>query len=86
MKTWKEFLHEKSDGKKPYGELTKDYYLYMQQEDVASLPDYGFLLSFYNYVKGGGSLEVEIIEPYSGFLLQENGDFLLQENGDRIYL
>ena len=86
MKTWKEFLHEKSDGKKPYSELTRDYYLYMQQEDVPSLPDYGFLLSFYNYVKGGGSLEVEIIEPYSGFLLQENGDFLLQENGDRIYL
>jgi hypothetical protein len=58
----------------------------MQQEDVPSLPDYGFLLSFYNYVKGGGSLEIEIMEPYSGFLLQENGDFLLQENGDRIYL
>ena len=37
MKTWKEFLHEKSDGKKPYSELTKDYYLYMQQEDVPSL-------------------------------------------------
>jgi hypothetical protein len=86
MKTWKEFLHEQSDGKKPYGELTKDYYLYMQQEDVPSLPDYGFLLSFYNYVKGGGSVEIEIIEPHSGFLLQENGDFLLQENGDRIYL
>ena len=32
MKTWKEFLVEKSDGKKPYSELTKDYYLYMQQE------------------------------------------------------
>ena len=58
----------------------------MQQEDVPSLPDYGFLLSFYNYVKSGGSVEIEIIEPYSGFLLQENGDFLLQENGDRIYL
>jgi hypothetical protein len=58
----------------------------MQQEDVPSLPDYGFLLSFYNYVKGGGSLEIEIMEPYSGFLLQENGDFLLQENEDRIYL
>ena len=53
MKSWKEFLIEKSDGNKPYSELTKDYYLYMQQEEVPSLPDYGFLLSFYNYVKGG---------------------------------
>ena len=86
MKTWKEFLNEKSDGKKSYQELTRDYYLYMQQEEVPSLPDYGFLLSFYNYVKGGGNLEEEPITEYSGFLLQENGDYLLQENGDRIYL
>jgi hypothetical protein len=85
MKTWKEFLHEKSDGKKPYSELTRDYYLYMQQEDVPSLPDYGFLLSFYNYIKSGGSIDTTI-QPYSAFLLQENGDFLLQENGDKIYL
>jgi hypothetical protein len=27
-----------------------------------------------------------IIEPYSGFLLQENLDFILQENGDKIFL
>ena len=88
MKTWKEFLNEKSDGKKSYQELTRDYYLYMQQEEVPSLPDYGFLLSFYNYVKGGGNLEVqnEPIQPLEGFLLQENGDYLLQENGDRFYL
>lgn len=85
MKTWKEFLVEKSDGKTPYSELTRDYYLYMQQEEVPGLPDYGFLLSFYNYVKGGGSLETTTQE-YSGFLLQENGDYLLQEDGSRIYL
>lgn len=85
MKTWKEFLVEKSDGKKPYSELTRDYYLYMQQEEVPGLPDYGFLLSFYNYIKGGGSLDTTI-QPYSGFLLQENGDYLLQEDGSRIYL
>lgn len=85
MKSWKEFLIEKSDGNKPYSELTKDYYLYMQQEEVPSLPDYGFLLSFYNYVKGGGSLDTTI-QPYSGYLLQENGDFLLQEDGSKIYL
>lgn len=86
MKSWKEFLNEKSDGKKPYSELTKDYYLYMQQEEVPSLPDYGFLLSFYNYVKGGGSLEEETISEFGGFILQENGDFLLQEDGSKIYL
>lgn len=85
MKTWKEFLVEKSDGKTPYSELTRDYYVYMQQEEVPGLPDYGFLLSFYNYVKGGGSLDTTI-QPYSGFLLQENGDYLLQEDGSRIYL
>lgn len=85
MKSWKEFLNEKSDGKKPYSELTRDYYLYMQQEEVPSLPDYGFLLSFYNYVKSGGVLDTTI-QPYSGFILQENGDYLLQQDGDRIYL
>jgi hypothetical protein len=85
MKTWKEFLHEKSDGKKPYSELTRDYYLYMQQEEVPSLPDYGFLLSFYNYIKSGGSLDTTI-QPHSGFILQENFDYLLQEDGSRIYL
>ncbi len=85
MKTWKEFLVEKSDGKTPYSELTRDYYLYMQQEEVPGLPDYGFLLSFYNYVKGGGSLDTTI-QPYSGFLLQENGAYLLLEDGGKIYL
>ena len=86
MKTWKEFLNEKSDGKTSYQDLTRDYYLYMQQEEVPSLPDYGFLLSFYNYIKGGGSLEEQPIQEYSGFLLQENFDYLLQEDGSRIYL
>jgi hypothetical protein len=88
MKSWEQFLTEKSDGMKPYSQLTKDYYLYMQEEDVPNLPDYGFLLSFYNYIKGGGSLE-EYQQPtpeYTGFLLQEIGDYLLQENGDKIYL
>ena len=47
MKSWEQFLNEKSDGRKPYSQLTKDYYLYMQEEDVPNLPDYGFLLSFY---------------------------------------
>jgi hypothetical protein len=85
MKSWQQFLNEKSDGKKPYSELTRDYFLYMQQEDVPSLPDYGFLLSFYNYVKSGGSLDTTI-QPYSGFILQEHGDYLLLEDGNKIYL
>lgn len=85
MKNWKEFLDDNWDGKKILSEITKDYYIYMQQQEVPTLPDYGFLLSFYNYVKSGGSLSTEI-QPYEGFLLQENGNFLLQENGDKIYL
>lgn len=85
MKTWKEFLNEKSDGKKSYQELTRDYYLYMQQEEVPILPDYGFLLSFYNYIKSGGSLDTTI-QPFDGYLLQENFDYLLQEDGSKIYL
>ena len=86
MKDWKEFLNDNYDGRKPLSEVTRDYYLYMQQQEVPTLPDYGFLLSFYNYVKGGGSLEEETISEYSGFILQENGDFLLQENGSKLYL
>ena len=31
MKTWQEFLNEKSDGRKSYEDLTRDYYLYMHQ-------------------------------------------------------
>lgn len=85
MKDWKEFLNDNYDGRKPLSEITRDYYLYMQQEEVPTLPDYGFLLSFYNYVKSGGSLS-NVIQPYEGFLLQENGNFLLQENGSKIYL
>lgn len=85
MKDWGEFLKDNYDGRKPLSEVTRDYYLYMQQEEVPTLPDYGFLLSFYNYVKSGGSLDTNI-QPLSGFLIQENGSFLLQENGDRIYL
>jgi hypothetical protein len=85
MQDWKEFLDDNWDGKKILSEVTRDYYLYMQQQEVPTLPDYGFLLSFYNYVKSGGSLSTKT-EPYEGFLLQENGNFLLQENGDKIYL
>lgn len=85
MKDWKEFLDDNWDGKKILSEITKDYYLYMQQQEVPTLPDYGFLLSFYNYVKSGGSLDTTI-QPYSGYLIQENGNFLLQEDGSKLYL
>jgi hypothetical protein len=87
MKDWGEFLKDNYDGRKPLSEVTRDYYLYMQQEEVPQLPDYGFLLSFYNYVKSGGSLEETTpIQPLEGFLLLETGGMILQENGDKIYL
>ena len=85
MKDWKTFLVDNSKDGKTLNEITRDYYLYTLQNEVPNLPDYGFLLQFYNYIKGGGDLN-NIILPYSGYILTEGGLNILQENGSKIFL
>jgi len=34
----------------------------------------------------GPILQGALVEPFSGYLLQENFDYILQEDGSRIYL
>lgn len=84
MKDWKTFLHDSWDGKRTLNEITRDYYHYIAADNNIQ-PDYGFLLSFYNYIKSGGNID-NIILPYSGNILLENGFNLLQEDGSIIYL
>ena len=87
--TWEEFYNLHKD-KKSLSEIMRDYDYYLLQNDTHNPLEnltYGFLLNFYlqTLKNGGGEVETSI-QPFSGFILQENGDYLLQENGDRIYL
>jgi len=87
--TWEEFYNLHKDDK-PLGDIIRDYDYYCLQYDVFNPLQnltYNFLLNFYlqTLKNNGGEVEVPT-EPFSGFILQENGDYLLQENGDRIYL
>jgi hypothetical protein len=78
--SWQQYynLHK---GTRSISEVTRDYYLYTQQNEVWEQP-----LLPYHYIAGGSeSILVEKTEP-EGFVLQENGNILLQENGNKIYL
>jgi poly(3-hydroxyalkanoate) synthetase len=85
--SWQEYL-TLNEGSKSLEELMRDYQLYQIQTEQLPQYSYNFLLNFFlqNHKGNGGILEEETIQPFSGFILQENGDYLLQENGDRIYL
>ena len=82
--SWQEYLTI-NEGTKSLAELMRDYELYQLQAEQLTQYSYNFLLNFFLQNHKGSWVET-IINPYSGFLLQENGDFLLQENGDKIYL
>ena len=82
--SWSEYLTI-NEGTKSLAELMRDYELYQLQTEQPPQYSYNFLLNFFLQNHKGSGVET-IIKPYSGFLLQENGDYILQENGDKIYL
>ena len=78
--SWQQYynLHK---GTRSISEVTRDYYLYTQQNEVWEQP-----LLPYHYNGGGGEDPVIETPQPEGFILLENGDILLQENGNKIYL
>jgi len=83
--SWQEYLSI-NEGTKPLQELVRDYELYQLQTEQLPQYSYSFLLNFFLQNHKNGGIVESITKPYSGFLLQENGDYILQENGDKIYL
>ena len=83
--SWQEFLAE-NKGNKSIEDLMRDYQLYQLQTEQLPQYSYNFLLNFFLQNHKGDGIVEEVIQPISGFLLQENGDYILQENGDKIYL
>lgn len=87
--SWGEFYNLHKDSKS-LSQIMRDYEVYLLQNDLYNPLEnltYNFLLNFYlqTLKNGGGEVETPT-QPFSGFILQENGDYLLQEDGSRIYL
>lgn len=86
--SWGEFYNLHKDSKS-LSQIMRDYEVYLLQNDLYNPLEnltYNFLLNYYLQNLKNGGLAYIPTEPYSGFILQENGDYLLQENGDRVYL
>lgn len=86
--SWGEFYNLHKD-KKSLSDIMRDYEVYLLQNDLYNPLEnltYDFLLNFYLQTLKNGGLDYIPVEPYEGFILQENGDYLLQENGDRIFV
>lgn len=73
---WQKYYEQHKD-QMPLNEIVANYNLWIYQ--------YESLEENTLWLQKGGTSFIEV-NPYSGFILQENGDYLLQENGDRIYL
>jgi len=71
--TWKQFQLLNHIKDLPLQEQQTRYHFYLEE------------LSNYINIQNKGEKDTTI-PPYSGFILQENGDYLLQEDGSRIYL
>ena len=73
--TWNQFKSLNHIRNLPLQEQTKRYRFYLEE-----------LSSLIHVQNKGPSTDVIPVQPFSGFLLQENGFYILQEDGSKIYL
>jgi len=73
--TWKQFISLNYIKNLPLNEQAKRYRYYLEE-----------LSSMNNYQNKGPLTDSIPVQPFSGFLLQENGFYILQEDGSKIYL
>lgn len=72
--TWKQFREKQEIKDLPLNEQVRRYHFYLDA------------LSNELHRQNKGAQAPAVIEPYSGFILQEDYNYLLQEDGFRIYL